>query len=70
LPGLQIIHMDISSSNVLVDAGWNAKISDVGMSKMVLGDNMQNTMVSTPPPFHPRPTTKQPTNNQPNNQTG
>eukprot|EP00884_Botryococcus_braunii_P017719 jgi/Botrbrau1/4630/Bobra.33_2s0002.1 len=43
----RIIHLDISSSNVLLDIGWNAKISDVGMSKMVLGDHMQNTMRGT-----------------------
>ncbi|KAK1414138.1 hypothetical protein QVD17_29879 [Tagetes erecta] len=42
----RILHRDIKSANILLDENWNAKISDMGLSKIGLA-NQKNTFLFT-----------------------
>ncbi|KAJ0944856.1 putative protein kinase RLK-Pelle-CrRLK1L-1 family [Helianthus annuus] len=42
----RIIHRDIKSANILLDANWNAKVSDMGLSKIAPANQQRTGLVT------------------------
>ncbi|XP_024996792.1 probable serine/threonine-protein kinase PBL28 [Cynara cardunculus var. scolymus] len=42
----RVLHRDIKSANILLDENWNAKISDLGLSKIGLANQKHTFLVS------------------------
>ncbi len=49
-----ILHRDLKSPNLLVDAAWRVKVSDLGLSRMVEEVTAESTVGSTSANMNPR----------------